>query len=280
MNNPNYHNLPPQFPPDYAAAWGEDQYGLWFDLRIEKVVQRFRWIPAGEFTMGSPENEKEREQWGSSKETQHHVTLSKGFWLADTACTQELWQLVMGENPADFNDSLQNPVESVSWLDSHIFLDKLNDIIPALNAQLPSEAQWEYACRAGTETPFSFGENITPAQVNYDGNHPYAEAEKGEYRQKTVAVKALPANQWGLYQMHGNVLEWCLDEWQSDLGSSPVLDPVNTGVKSGDEGSVYRVLRGGSWLGRGKNCRSAIRLNDYAAGNRYRFHGFRFSLGH
>ena len=223
MNHPNYLDLPPQFPPDYAAAWGEDKQGLWFDLRIASVTQRFRWIPAGTFTMGSPEDEEERESWGN--ETQHPVTLSQGFWLADTACTQALWQLIMGENPADFNDDPENPVETVSWLDVQAFLEKLNQLIPGLQAQLPSEAQWEYACRAGTETPFSFGENITPEQVNCDGSEPYAGGEKGEYRRKTVPVKALPANPWGLYQMHGNVWEWCQDVWHENLGTSPVSDP-------------------------------------------------------
>lgn len=277
INNPNYHDLPPQFPPDYAAAWGEDQYGVWFDLRIENVVQRFRWIPAGEFTMGSPEDEKEREPSWAGKEAQHYVTLSKGFWLADTACTQELWQLIMEDNPADFKDSLQNPVENVSWLDIHDFLDKLNEIILDLNAQLPSEAQWEYACRAGTTTPFSFGENITPEQVNYDGNHPYADGEKGEYREKTVAVKALPANQWGLYQMHGNVWEWCTDEYQQDLGTSPMLNPVSTNINSAY--NMRCVLRGGSWLDRGEDCRSAFRYGHFSD-HLHGHDGFRFSLKH
>ena len=277
MNYPNYLNLPPQFPPEYAAAWGEDQYGLWFDLLIETVVQRFRWIPAGEFTMGSPVKEKEREPW--VKETQHHVTLSQGYWLADTACTQALWEVVMGDNPAAFSDNLQNPVENVNWLDIQTFLQRLNQQYPELHAQLPSEAQWEYACRAGTVTPFSLGENITPEQVNYNGNYPYAEAEKGEDRKQTVAVKTLPANQWGLYEMHGNVWEWCLDVWDENLGTEAVQDPVNISTKPDSDSGVQRVLRGGSWFGSGGHCRSAIR-DHYAADSRFKFNGFRFSLGH
>jgi len=283
MNHPNYLDLPPQFPPDYAAAWGEDKQGLWFDLRIGAVTQRFRWIPAGVFTMGSPENEKEREGKGLrglfGKETQHEVTLSRGFWLADTACTQAFWQLIMGDNPAHFDDDPENPVDSVRWLDVQAFLEKLNQLIPGLRARLPSEAQWEYACRAGTTTPFSFGENITPEQVNYDGNYPYAGGKKGEYRVKTVPVKALPANPWGLYQMHGNVWEWCQDEWQSDLGSSPVSDPENHRTDTGSDRSVDRVLRGGSWIDLGGGCRSAFRYLS-TAGIRLRDGGFRFSLGH
>lgn len=128
-------------------------------------------------------------------------------------------------------------------------------------------------------TPFSFGETITPEQVNYDGNHPYAGGKKGEYREKTIPVKALSANPWGLYQMHGNVWEWCEDEWQDDLDSSPALDPVNTNIKSGDDAGVIRVLRGGSWIYGGRFCRSAIRDRD-TADSRDDLIGFRISLGH
>jgi formylglycine-generating enzyme required for sulfatase activity len=185
----------------------------------------------------------------------------------------------MDDNPADFKDDLQNPVEIVSWLEIQKFLNKLNQRISHLNAQLPSEAQWEYACRAGTTTPFSFGENISSEQVNYDANYPYAKGKKGHYREKTIAVKALPANGWGLYQMHGNVWEWCQDEWNEDLGTERVLDPVNTYDKSVDDGGVDRVLRGGSWFYDGGSCRSAFRYH-HSAGYRYRSNGFRISLGH
>lgn len=317
-NHPNYHNLPPQFPPDYATAWGEDHYGIWIEITVECIVQRLRWIPKGVFTMGSSEGEQER----SNNEVLHEVTLTQGFWLADTTCTQVLWQAVMGNNPANFKDDLQNPVESVSWLDAQQFLSKLNQTLPSLKAHLPTEAQWEYACRAGTTTPFAFGENITPELVNYNGNYPYADAEKGQYRQKTLPVTALPANSWGLYQMHGNVWEWCLDEYTEDLGKKPLSDPVNASFKSGvkpdlagikpeqspvntgsvlENSSVYdstllanagdsflrRVLRGGSWIYRGRYCRSAIR-NGNSAGDLYRihvanylrYHGFRIALGH
>jgi sulfatase modifying factor 1 len=165
----------------------------------------------GHFLMGSPPEEPERED----DEVQHEVTLSRGFWLADTACTQALWQAVTGANPSEFQDDVRNPVENVSWNDVQTFLSELNRRVPGLQARLPSEAEWEYACRAGTTTPFSFGDNITPEQVNYDGNHPYAGGEKGLYRQKTVPVGSLPANPWGLYEMHGNVWEWCAD-WYGD----------------------------------------------------------------
>ncbi|HIO92009.1 MAG TPA: formylglycine-generating enzyme family protein, partial [Leucothrix mucor] len=153
----------------YYPEWGgqleKDTIGLYTELNIKGVIQRFRYIPAGDFIMGSPENEVNR----GSDEIQHEVTLSQGYWLADTACTQALWQVLMGDNPASFTTDGQNPVEKVSWNDVQAFLKKLNQLIPQLTAQLPTEAQWEYACRAGTASAFSFGDNITPEQVNYNG---------------------------------------------------------------------------------------------------------------
>ena len=157
--------------------------------------------------MGSPESEPERYDYEGP---QHQVTLSQGFWMFDTAVTQALWQAVMDNNPSKFKDP-DKPVENVSWDDCQRFLVKLNVRVPGLELTLPTEAQWEYACRAGTQTPFYFGDNITPEQVNYNGNYPYVGAETGLYRRETVTVKELPCNDWGLYQMHGNVREWCLD---------------------------------------------------------------------
>jgi formylglycine-generating enzyme required for sulfatase activity len=250
-----YYNQAIRLKPDYA------------DLEIKGVTQRFRWIAPGAFLMGSPEDEPER----YSNETQHRVTLTQGYWLADSTCTQALWRAVMGSNPSRFQDDEQNPVEQVSWNDVQQFIDKLNGLIPNLNARLPTEAQWEYACRAGTTTPFSFGKNITPEQVNYDGNYPYAGGKAGLYREKTVPVKSLPPNPWGLYEMHGNVWEWCND-WFGDYPSAPVIDPV--GLSTG----VYRVLRGGSWSLNGRRVRSAYRDRDEPV-NCYYDIGFRLSLG-
>ncbi|HNO60224.1 MAG TPA: formylglycine-generating enzyme family protein, partial [Plasticicumulans sp.] len=203
---------PETFPPPFADAWGDDRYGLWAEFVIVtghgSAVQRLRWIEPGTFLMGSPDNEPERL---NNEGPQHLVTLTRGFWLADTACTQGLWQAVTGGNPSQFKDDPQNPVEQVSWNDVQKFLRALEGLLPGIEACLPSEAQWEYACRAGTTTPFSFGTQVTPAQVNYDGNFPYADGKKGEDRGRTVPVKSLPANDWGLYEMHGNVWEWCAD---------------------------------------------------------------------
>ena len=275
MNQPDYRDIPTSFPPIWANAYGQDSYGLWADLCVKEITQRMRWIPKGVFSMGSPKTEKER----SANEDLHEVTLLQGCWLADTACTQELWLALMGENPADFKDDLQNPVETVSWLDVQKFLKILQGLASGVQPRLPTEAEWEYACRAGTETPFSFGESIHSGQVNFDVTEPYAGAEKSEYRQKTIAVKSLPVNPWGLYEMHGNVWEWCSDEYQHDLGSKPVTDPLTAeSPESLARSDAGRVLRGGSWFYYGQDCRSAGR-NGNSADLRYRDYGFRFALG-
>ncbi len=252
--------------PAWATKAGQDDHGRYADLKVQGITQRFRWIEAGTFLMGSPPNEPQRE----ANETQHEVTLSKGYWLADTACTQALWQKVMGNNPARFQDNANNPVEQVSWDDVQGFLQALNQRVSGLTARLPTEAEWEYACRAGTTTPFAFGNSISPSQANYDGNYPYAGGQKGEYRQKTVPVKSFPPNAWGLYQMHGNVWEWCQD-WYGDYPTQAVTDPQ--GAASGP----YRVLRGGSWNSNAHYLRSANRYLTLV--NRLSSHGFRLVLG-
>lgn len=255
------------FPPSWASDWGEDEIGVYADFRIGTERQRCRWIPPGRFLMGSPEDEPER----FDDEVQHSVVLSRGYWLADTACTQALWQAVTGQNPSQFKGDAQAPVEQVSWEDVQGFLGELNRRVPGLEAGLPTEAQWEYACRAGTTTPFSFGAQIMPEQVNYDGNRPYAGGEKGEYRERTVAVKSLPPNGWGLYEMHGNVWEWCAD-WHGEYGPEERTDPA--GPASGDS----RVLRGGAWRLNAKFCRSARRTGVGPDGRFYLF-GFRLAPG-
>jgi sulfatase modifying factor 1 len=162
-------------------------------------------------------------------------------------------------------------VESVSWDDCRDFINKLNGLKSGLHLRLPTEAEWEYACRAGTQTPFWFGENITPDQVNYDGNHPYAGGTKGKYREETVAVKSLPCNGWGLYQMHGNVWEWCADRY----GKYPTGSVMNPG---GPTDGAYRVGRGGGWISSGRSVRSADRGGVEPA-SRFRSTGFRLAQG-
>ena len=243
--------LPSEFPTPWASDWGVDPNGLWIGLVFSGVRQAFRWIPPGRFLMGSPPEEAER----LDNEVQHEVILSEGFWLAETACTQALWEAVMGQNLSYFKGA-ERPVELVSWEDAVAFIERLNAQVDGLNLRLPTEAEWEYACRAGTRTPFWFGDDITTEQVNYDGNYPYAGGKKGEFRAATVEVKALHCNGWGLYQMHGNVWEWCSD-WYGDYPKGPVADPV------GAETGGRRVLRGGSWGSHGRNARSARR--DHSA---------------
>jgi len=259
---------PSVFPAASASAWGEDSYGLWQAFEINGVRQVMRWIEPGEFIMGSPENEPER----NDTEIQHKVTLTQGYWLAETACTQALWQTVSGENPSRFKDQPQHPVEQVSWDDTIAFIQTCNHILNrAITLRLPTEAEWEYACRAGTDTAFSWGNDINPDQANYDGNYPYHDGVKGENRKQTVAVDHFTPNPWGLYQMHGNVYEWCAD-WRGDYPNEQVFDP--TGVSRGHE----RVLRGGCWVCRGRSLRSASR-DAFSPVIRFYFIGLRLAGG-
>jgi len=267
--------FPNPFPPPFASAWGDDAFGLWAEFRREtpggeSVVQNFRWIEPGAFRMGSPDDEPER---AGNEGPRHPVTISRGFWLADTACTQALWQAVMGDNPSRFKDDPQQPVESVSWHVVQEFLRRLQDVLPGCQVDLPSEAEWEYACRAGTTTPFSFGPQITPQQVNYAGSYPYAGGEQGEYRQKTVPVKSLPANAWGLYEMHGNVWEWCKDG-QRTYDEQAQIDPIGPMMHGNEE---PRSVRGGSWDILARRSRSAFRFATLP-GFAFYFLGFRFCL--
>ncbi|MCG2747196.1 MAG: formylglycine-generating enzyme family protein [Desulfobulbaceae bacterium] len=254
--------------PPWAHTIGRDQYGLYAEFSVGTRTQRVRWMQPGRFRMGSPPDELER----YDNERQHKVVLTEGFWLADTACTQGLWWAVMRNNPSRFKGGDDLPLENISWGDCLAFIDKINGMLPGLELRLPSEAQWEYACRAGTASPFSFGQQITTAQVNYDGNYPYHGGKKGEFRQRTVAVKSLPANSCGLYEMHGNVLEWCSD-WYGDYDAGTVIDPM------GPATGLNRVLRGGSWLSDGRDARSAYR-HGALPGDQSGFIGLRLSRGH
>lgn len=244
-------------PWSWASEVGIDNnYGLWATFTIIKVQHTLRWLPPGEFLMGSPEGEVDRM---AAWEKQHSVSLTKGFWLADTTCTQALWQAVMGKNPSHFQsgeDHKQDPVEQVSWHDCQKMIEKVNKILPGIDLGLPSEAQWEYACRAGTTGPYNFGDTVTSDQVNYNGNYPYNDAETGVFRAQTLAVKSLPANTWGFYEMHGNVWEWCSDWYDERYENDSMQNP--TGPADG----VDRVVRGGSWINGGRGVRSAIRSRN------------------
>jgi formylglycine-generating enzyme required for sulfatase activity len=206
-------------------------------------------IPAGSFTMGSPSSEADRSE---DEGPQHQVTV-KGFLMGKTEVTQAQWRAVMGTNPSYFKgDDL--PVEQVSWEDAKEFCRKLS-ARTGRNNRLPSEAEWEYAARGGTKTPFAFGATISPTVVNYDGDYPYGNAAKGLNRAKTVAAGSLPANEWGLHEMHGNVWEWCEDVTHENYAGAP---SDGTAWLSGGH-AVLRVLRGGSWSYIGLAACSAYR---------------------
>ncbi|MBC8553284.1 MAG: formylglycine-generating enzyme family protein, partial [Candidatus Brocadiales bacterium] len=208
----------------------------------------FVWINPGRFSMGSPSNEENRD----SDESQHTVKITQGFWLGKYEITQGEWKKVMGSNPSKFKNCGKNcPVEQISWEDVQEYIKKMNRQGNG-KFRLPTEAEWEYAARAGTSTPFSFGATIRPDQVNYDGNYPYGKAAKGKYRKKTVRVGSLPANAWGLHEMHGNVWEW-VEDWYGDYPTGTVTNP--RGPASGS----FRVPRGGSWSNNAGYCRSACR---------------------
>ncbi len=251
---------PPLFPAATAVAWGEDTFGLWQAFELSGVRQVMRWIVPGQFLMGSPADELQRFE----DELQHPVTLSQGFWLAESACSQALWKAVMGENPSGFSNDPQHPVNSVSWNDCQAFITKANTLLPVeWSLRLPSEAEWEYACRAGSQSAFSWGDSLTTDQANFDGNRPYADSAKGEYRKQVLPVLSFRPNALGLYQMHGNVWEWCAD-WRDDYPEGKAVNPVGPSDGRG------RVLRGGSWFDSGRFLRSAQR---FASTPDDRFHG-------
>ena len=231
------------------------------------------WIPPGRFWMGSPESEPERRD---SEGPQHLVQL-QGFFMSQTPITQAQWREVAGWkegpgeqwgrelklDPSRFQSNNDHyPVENVSWLDAMEFCNRLSQRT-GRTYTLPSESQWEYACRAGTTTPFHFGDTISPELANYRGDFAYADGPQGVYREKTTPVGMFPANAWGLHDMHGNVWEWCLDEWHDSYEGAPTdgrawLDAAE-GQKS-KESVKSKLLRGGSWLDLPRFCRSACRF--------------------
>jgi formylglycine-generating enzyme required for sulfatase activity len=196
------------------------------------------YVPAGSFMMGSTND-------GADETPAHQVTFSNAFYMGKYEVTQAQWQSVMGNNPSYFRDCSQCPVEQVSWNDAQEFIKELNARGDGFTYRLPSEAEWEYACRAGTTTEFAFGNSLSSEQANFDGNKPYGGAPKGVYREKTVPVGSFQPNEWGLYDMHGNVWEWCEDWFHDNYNGAPT------------DGSVWkskgytsrRVLRGGGWFG-------------------------------
>ena len=214
------------------------------------IDMKFVWILPGTFMMGTPK-EEEHSIVSFDKETQHKVTLTKGFYMGVYTVTQEEWQEIMGKNPSKFKGEKNLPVEKVSWEDCQAFMKKLRAKDKKLY-RLPTEAEWEYSCRAGTTTPFHFGETISTDQANYDGDFSYRNSKKGVYRGKTTPVGSFPANAWGLHDMHGNVFQWCQD-WHGKYPQTDVVDP------QGPDKGENRVLRGGAWDRNFLRCRSAHR---------------------
>ena len=241
------------------------------------------WMPPGRFWMGSPEEEPERR----SNEGPQHLVQLQGFFLSQTPITQAQWRQVadwkpnkgerawskkLNPNPSRFNGE-QRPVEQVSWEDAMEFCHRLSQRT-GRHYTLPSEAQWEYACRAGTTTPFHWGATISTNLANYNGREVYGDGEKGEYRQQTMDVASFPANPWGLHDMHGNVWEWCADQWHDNYEGAPEDGRawIDEGAKAND--LKWRLLRGGSWNNDPWDCRSACRVSGLP-GNRYDGIGFR-----
>ncbi len=248
--------LPSKIVPVWADDADTDKYGRWASFYLPdadgaRVEQRLRWCPPGRFMMGSPEDEEGRIGWEGPR---HEVVFARGFWLFETACRQELWQAVMGDNPSSRKGPLL-PVTDVSWDDARRFVERLN-ARPGLGLDLPSEAQWEYACRAGTDKAYSFGPKISRKLVNYD-------------RKGTVPVGSLPPNPWGLHEMHGNVEEWCADPWHDNYNGAPADGSAWIGG-----GAALRVVRGGSWFGLARSVRAGFR-NHYVPSFRDDLLGFR-----
>ena len=208
-------------------------------------------IPGGSFVMGSPNTEAGR--YGTEG-PQHTVNVTS-FFMGKYEVTQEQWQAVMGNNPSHFKGA-KLPVENVTWNDAVQFCQKLSQKT-GKNYRLPSEAEWEYACRAGTTTPFYFGETITPDLVNYKGNYPYGAASKGLYRAKTTDVGSFPPNAFGLYDMHGNVFEWCSDRAHANYNGAPTN---GSSWETKSKYLEYRIQRGGSCNFNAVNCRTAFRF--------------------
>lgn len=225
------------------------------------------WCPDGRFRMGSPSSEPGRR----SDETQVDVRITHGFWITKHEVTQGLWTRIMGKLPgplsAGAGDDL--PVYNVNYAEAEAFCRKLTtqwrssgDLPTTWAFRLPSEAQWEYACRAGKSTATAFGDQLSSRQANFKGDFPYNGAEKGPTLGRVARVGSYLPNAWGIYDMHGNVFEWCRDWYHSTLrgGADPDLSSARPTATRNSDGTVSRVRRGGCWADEGWACRSACRV--------------------
>jgi formylglycine-generating enzyme len=233
-------------------------------VQPESKPEGYVYIKPGSFTMGSAVSEPGR----YIDETQVRVTIKKGFWMKETEVPQAEFEKIMRGNPSKFI-APDKPVEQVTWLNAVEYCNRLSvqEKLPlcyeirgtevvwkrdAKGFRLPTEAEWEYACRAGTQSPYAFGDCLSSADANYNGNHPMKNCPVGEFKQITWEVRSGKPNAWGLFNMHGNVWEWCWD-WHGDYPSGSATDP--SGLSMGNK----RVSRGGGWNSLAGGCRSALR---------------------
>jgi formylglycine-generating enzyme required for sulfatase activity len=246
-----------------------------------------RWCPPGTFVMGSPADEPERRP----DETQVQVTLSKGFWMAQYETTQGEWKRAMGQLPGPFTQELPEgddlPLGNVNFAEAEAFCRKLTELARQSGElakdwefRLPTEAQWEYACRAGTTTATAFGNKLSSKQANFKGR-PYNGAEPGPSLGRAAKVGNYRPNAWGLYDMHGNTFEWCRDWYHQKLpgGTDPDLHLAGGSATKNGDGGTSRVRRGGCWADDGWPCRSAFRLR-FEPERRYDHIGFRVVVVH
>jgi uncharacterized protein (TIGR02996 family) len=242
----------------------------------------FAWVPPGTFRMGSPVREAKRD----ADEKRHAVTISRGFWMGVYPVTQAQYDAVMGTNPSSCRhggvdadlvrgiaaeDVARFPVEMVSWEMAREFCWLVSNRAGA-EVRLPTEAQWEYACRAGTTTAFHFGPFLDGAQANCDGSHPCGTRKRGPFPGRPTVVGSYPPNAWGLHDMHGNVWEWCRDRYREDYETLPASDP-----SCDDAEGRYNLLRGGSWSYHADCCRAANRGRNVPT-HVYHNAGFRVCL--
>jgi formylglycine-generating enzyme required for sulfatase activity len=256
------------------------------------IGMKLKLIPAGEFLMGAPDGEPEAQE---DEKPRHHVRITRPFYLGVYPVTQAEFREVMGNSPSWFSaggggrakvsglDTSRHPVECVSWQDAIAFCNKLSEreglgpcyrpdggrIESGEGYRLPTEAEWEYACRAGTTTAFAFGPSLSPAMANFDGSAVYNGSSKGANRKRTTPVGAYAPNRFGLHDMHGNVWEWCEDYYDEKY----YLKSFDNNPICSSE-AAYRVIRGGSWRSSPRSCRSAFRLRR-TPGNPYDGLGFR-----
>ena len=268
----------PEWAPGWAEVFGEDRWGLFAEFSVGGVKFVIRWIQPGSFLTGSPGGEQGR---GRDEGPQHEVTITRGYWMGETPVTQAQWRAVvegMGDGaglnkaPSSFKDRPDCPVESVSWNDCQRFVAGLGELLGGEDEfRLPTEAEWEYACRAGTQGAYCDGSACTVPE----GRDPALERLgwfDGNSGGSVQAVKQKEANGWGLYDVHGNVWEWCVDGkrlYGGDAGIN-LCGPVESGAA--------RVLRGGSWFDWARRCRAASR-NAYDPANVWNLTGLRLSAG-